>query len=82
MLFSSDLDPVITTLLMVQKVCMCSSGMVVITQWKVKKLLVTLEVMEGKTIVFPSSNTRGRVWVEDFLESASSALEKIKDHCR
>jgi len=35
-----------------------------------------------KDVVFPSSNTRGRVWVEDFLESASSALEKIRDHCR
>ena len=35
-----------------------------------------------KDVVFPTTNNRGRVWVEDFLESASSALEIIRDHCR
>lgn len=35
-----------------------------------------------KEVVFPNSNTRGKVWVEDFLASADSALEKIRDHCR
>ena len=33
-----------------------------------------------KDVIFNGSR-RGRVWVEDFLESASAALEEIKDHC-
>ena len=35
-----------------------------------------------KEVFFPDSKKRGRVWVEDFLETASSALQKIRDKCR
>jgi hypothetical protein len=33
-----------------------------------------------KSIVY-NGRSMGRVWVEDFLESTSSALEEIRDHC-
>jgi len=33
-----------------------------------------------KDVVY-SGNRRGRVWVEDYLESASAAMEEIEDHC-
>ena len=33
-----------------------------------------------KDVIFSNGRT-GRVWVEDFLESESSALEEIEDHC-
>ena len=34
-----------------------------------------------KEVVYNGSR-RGRVWVEDYLESASAAMEEIRDHCR
>ena len=35
----------------------------------------------GMKEVYFSNGLSGRVWVEDFLESNSSALEEIEDHC-
>jgi hypothetical protein len=34
-----------------------------------------------KSVIYPNSNSRGQVWVEDFLESTSGALDEIADHC-
>lgn len=35
----------------------------------------------GMKRVFYNNGAEGQVWVEDFLESESSALEEISDHC-
>lgn len=34
-----------------------------------------------KTVFYGAGGSRGRVWVEDFLESVDGALEEISDHC-
>jgi hypothetical protein len=35
----------------------------------------------GMEDVLYNGSREGRVWVEDFLESTSAALEEIQDHC-
>ena len=35
-----------------------------------------------KTVTYPNVNRTGRVWVEDYLESRSAAMDEINDHCR
>ena len=34
-----------------------------------------------KDVYYPDQDREGRVWVEDFLESVSGALDEIKDRC-
>ncbi len=34
-----------------------------------------------KTVYYPKRDREGRVWVEDFLLSESSAIEQYHDHC-
>jgi hypothetical protein len=32
-------------------------------------------------VYYPDQDDEGRVWVEDYLESITSAVEEISDHC-
>ena len=33
------------------------------------------------SVTYGNVNRTGRVWVEDFLESSSAAMDEINDHC-
>jgi hypothetical protein len=45
------------------------------------KIIGNIGIFGIKEVFFPKSGRKGKVWVEDFLLSTSSALEKIKDKC-
>lgn len=34
-----------------------------------------------KDVYYPNNGTTGRLWVEDYLESKTSAMEEIIQHC-
>ena len=34
-----------------------------------------------KSVTYPNVGQTGQVWVEDFLESRSAAMDEINDHC-
>jgi hypothetical protein len=46
-----------------------------------EKIIGNIGSFGMKSVVYPNSNSVGKVWVEDFLESPERALEIIRDKC-